>query len=105
MAKMTAKALAAWEANRDIGAEILKGVKDMKAGRIARTHQVQVSPIIAARNRTGLSQANFAKALGVSTRTLQDWEQGRRQPSGAARSLLAIAVARPEVVKEVLTAK
>jgi putative transcriptional regulator len=50
----------------------------------------------------GLSQQKFADALGVSTRTLQEWEQGRRKPSGAARTLLTIAVKRPEVLREVL---
>jgi len=50
--------------------------------------------------RTGLSQQKFADVLGVSTRTLQGWEQGRRKPSGAARSLLVIAKRRPEVLRE-----
>ena len=49
-----------------------------------------------------LSQTQFAEVLGVSTRTLQEWEQGRRQPSGAARALLAIAAKRPEVLREIL---
>jgi len=54
--------------------------------------------------RSGLSQARFASVLGVSKRTLQEWEQGRRKPTGAARSLLAIATKRPEVLREVLAA-
>jgi len=44
--------------------------------------------------------AQFAEKLGVSKRTLQEWEQGRRQPSGAARALLKIATVRPDVVQE-----
>jgi putative transcriptional regulator len=60
-----------------------------------------VSAITEARTRSGLSQARFAQVLGVSTRTLQEWEQGRRQPSGAARALLTIAARRPEVLREV----
>jgi putative transcriptional regulator len=54
--------------------------------------------------RSGLSQQKFADMLGVSARTLQDWEQGRRKPTGAARSLLAIAAKRPDVLREVLVA-
>jgi putative transcriptional regulator len=57
---------------------------------------------VVARARTGLSQARFAAVLGVSTRTLQEWEQGRRKPTGAARALLAIAAKRPKVFREVL---
>jgi len=53
-----------------------------------------------ARAKTGLSQAQFAALLGVSVRTLQQWEQGRRQPSGAAKTLLTIAEKRPEVLRE-----
>ncbi|CAN7192036.1 helix-turn-helix domain-containing protein [Pseudoduganella sp. LjRoot289] len=51
-----------------------------------------------ARKKTGLSQSQFAALLGVSIRTLQGWEQGRKQPSGAARTLLAIALANPGAV-------
>jgi DNA-binding transcriptional regulator YdaS (Cro superfamily) len=51
-----------------------------------------------------VSQRKFAAVLGVSARTLQDWEQGRRKPTGAARSLLAIATKRPDILREVLAA-
>jgi putative transcriptional regulator len=54
--------------------------------------------------RSGLSQQKFADTLGVSSRTLQDWEQGHRKPTGAARSLLAIAAKRPDVLRVVLAA-
>jgi putative transcriptional regulator len=76
----------------------------MKAGKAGHVHRVPVSAITEARTRTGLSQQQFAKVLGVSMRTLQEWEQGRRQPSGAARSLLAIAARRPEVLREIIPA-
>jgi putative transcriptional regulator len=76
----------------------------MKAGKAGHVHRITVSAITETRTRTGLSQAQFAKVLGVSARTLQEWEQGRRQPAGAARSLLAIAARRPEVLREIIAA-
>ena len=86
--------LAAYEAKRDLAAELLQSVREMKAGRT----RVVSSPVIDARQKTGLSQAQFAALLGVSVRTLQGWEQGRKQPSGAARTLLAIASVNPKAV-------
>lgn len=49
----------------------------------------------------GLSQSEFARLIGVSVRTLQEWEQGRRVPSGPARTLLAIASQNPKAPLEV----
>lgn len=89
------------EAEHNIGQEILEAVLEIKAGGGWR-FMLEVSPVVEARVKSGLSQAEFAKLLGVSKRTLQEWEQGRRQPSGAAKSLLKIAVERPEVLREVL---
>jgi putative transcriptional regulator len=60
-----------------------------------------VPSITAVRGKTGLSQAKFAKLLGVSVRTLQEWEQGRRAPSGAARTLLLIAAKNPRALLDV----
>jgi putative transcriptional regulator len=102
MAKMSEKSLRKRDAARDIGAELLESVREMKAGRAGHVHRVRVSDITETRTRTGLSQQQFAEVLGVSTRTLQEWEQGRRKPSGAARSLLAIASRRPEVLREIV---
>ncbi|HJV02050.1 MAG TPA: helix-turn-helix domain-containing protein [Burkholderiaceae bacterium] len=86
--------LAAFEAKRDLAAELLQAVHEMKTGQV---HVVR-SPVVEARKKTGLSQSQFAVLLGVSVRTLQGWEQGRKQPSGAARTLLAIASTNPEAL-------
>lgn len=98
------KALAAKEKTRDLGAELLESVRQMKRGEAARVTQVKVTEAAEARTRMGLSQADFAKLLGVSPRTLQDWEQGRRRPTGAARTLLRVAARHPEVLRELKAA-
>ena len=95
--KLTPAEIEALEAKRDLGAEILQSIKDMKVGK----GKVVLSPAAEARIATGLSQSQFATLLGVSVRTLQGWEQGRKQPSGAARTLLAIARNNPRVILEV----
>jgi putative transcriptional regulator len=79
--------------------DLLASVRQMKTGKAARVTAVEVSAATEARNRVGMSQNEFAKLLGVSVRTLQDWEQGRREPSGAAKTLLRIASQNPEAVK------
>ena len=91
---LSAKELAAFESKRDLAAEILQSIREMKAG---KTHVV-FSPATEAREKTGLSQSQFAALLGVSVRTLQGWEQGRKQPSGAARTLLTIARTNPKAL-------
>lgn len=85
--------------NRDIGSEILQGIRDLKQGKTGRV--LNVPPVADIRQKTGLSQSKFASLLGVSVRTLQDWEQGRRVPSGAARTLLLIAHRNPMALFEV----
>jgi putative transcriptional regulator len=91
---LSPQALAAFEASRDFHADLLLSIAQMKAGK--------TTPVIAtatvARQKIGLSQAQFAKLLGVSIRSLQSWEQGRKQPSGAARTLLAIASQNPQAL-------
>ena len=94
---LTDQELEEWENSRDLGAELLESVRQMKAGK----GRVVMSPVISARKKSGLSQAEFAKLLNVSVRTLQEWEQGRRQPSGAAKTLIAIAERHPNVLKEI----
>ena len=86
-------------ARRNIGREILEGIREIKRGEHARV--VNVPSIASIRERTGLSQSRFAQLLGVSVRTLQEWEQGRRAPSGAARTLLLIAQKNPRALLEV----
>jgi putative transcriptional regulator len=84
---------------RNIGREILDGLRELKQGRPGRI--INVPDVAKVREKTGLSQARFAELLGVSVRTLQDWEQGRRAPSGAARTLLVIADRNPRALLDV----
>lgn len=98
------KELLARDAKRNIGEELLQAVRDIKAGKANHVSALEISPIAEARQKIGLSQSEFAKMLGVSLRTLQEWEQGRRNPSGAAKSLITIAIKNPEVIKELLVA-
>ena len=84
---------------RNIGQEILDGLQQLKRGDRGRV--LSVPSVAAVREKTGLSQPDFAKLLGVSVRTLQEWEQGRRAPSGAARTLLMVAARNPQALLEV----
>lgn len=96
---MTEKAMTGTE----LGEKLLASVRQMKAGTAVRTTQVApVAPSAAAiaRGAIGCTQAEFAQLLGVSIRTLQEWEQGRRQPTGAALALIKVARHAPHVVRE-----
>ncbi len=84
--------------------DLLKSVRQMKTGKAARKTQVALSPIAEARSRLGMSQSELARLMGVSTRTLQDWEQGRRKPTGAAQTLLRVAIVHPEVLLDLKAA-
>lgn len=86
----------------ELGLKLLQSVREMKAGKAARATRVAPNEVAAARMKTGLSQVQFAKALHISPRTLQEWEQGRRHPSGAAQALIQIAFRHPEVIAETL---
>jgi putative transcriptional regulator len=88
-------------AKRDIGQEILDSVREINDGGGSRYRFTAPEDIRQIREGVGVSQANFARMLGISLRTLQDWEQGRRRPNQAAQSLLAVAAKRPDVMREV----
>jgi len=84
---------------RNVGREILEGLRELKRGDSGRVSTVP--NVVSVREKTGLSQSRFAALLGVSVRTLQDWEQGRRAPSGAARTLLLVAERNPRALLDV----
>ena len=98
MAKRTPKK----SPGEELGLKLLQSVREMKAGQAARVTKVELNEVAQARRKSGLSQTEFADALGISKRTLQEWEQGRRAPSGAAQTLIRIAERHPEVVREAL---
>jgi putative transcriptional regulator len=83
--------------------DLLASVKQMRRGRAARVTKVKLHAAAEARASVGLSQQEFAQLLGVSARTLQDWEQGRREPTGAARTLLKVAVKHPRLLRALET--
>ena len=80
----------------ELGNKLLAAAREISEGKGV----VVLSPAIAARKASGVSQKKFARMLGVSVRTLQDWEQGRREPSGAAKTLLRVVRDHPSVLRE-----
>lgn len=127
MRKLPERELAQWEKTRDLNSELMQALHRMKGGKWVRKTEFFPQPdgsyrrvitrrngtvekddvipaekaqVAAARAATGMSQAAFAKLLGVSVRTLQEWEQGRKAPSGAAATLLKVAARHPEVLQE-----
>lgn len=127
MAKLSEAELASWEKTRDLKAELLQALPEMKRGLWARKTEfipqtdgsvrrvitrrdgtvekdeviaAERAQVVLARTATGLSQTTFARLLGISVRTLQEWEQGRKLPSGAAATLLKVATRHPEVLQE-----
>ncbi len=77
----------------ELGLRLLQSVREMKAGLAARVTKIELNEVVEARQKSGLSQTEFADALGISKRTLQEWEQGRWSPSRAAQTLIRIAKA------------
>ncbi len=77
--------------------QIKKG--DIKPGRVFRYNLLDIKKI---RRSLHISQSEFALMIGVSPRTLQNWEQGRREPEGPAKALLRVASKNPKAVLEAL---
>lgn len=128
MKKLSQTELAVWEKNRDLNAELLDALEEIRYGNewerktefspqpdgsihrtiiryngtvekkeIISTENIQPAVVRAA---TGLSEPAFAKLFGISLRTLREWEQGKKAPSGAAATLLKVATRHPEVLRE-----
>lgn len=89
---------------KELFEELLESVKQAKAienGRMKPARTFAFNPkndVVRVRSKLGLSQSKFAAALGISTDTLQNWEQGRRAPTGPAKVLLRIARSHPELL-------
>jgi len=84
--------------------ESLREARKIRRGEIRPSRVFKIDAkddIVKVRDRLGLSQAKFAAVLGISADTLQNWEQGRRKPTGPAKILLKIAARHPEVLLEV----
>lgn len=105
MPKLTEAELMARDAGRDLDAELRQAAQEMQSGKLGRVSMVSrdgrvvESPVAKARLTSRLSQSQFAELMGVSVRTLQEWEQGRREPSGAAKTLLRVAQSHPDVLR------
>jgi len=99
--KLKGRALSKFEAERDVWQEVLDGVREIKSGGGKRSVVEPRSPIVRARLKAGLTQEQFAALLRVSRRTLEQWEQGRRKPSQAAKTLIKVAELYPEVLREI----
>ena len=94
-------------AKRDIGKEIILGLEEIKAWKKGKTKLKtytvdlpRAADVSTIRKELGLSQDQFALFMGVSAATLRNWEQNRREPQGAARSLLLVAAKQPQAVRE-----
>lgn len=96
---MNAKRFAELSASLREGGAILQGTTAP-----ARATALRSPDARQVREKLGLSQRDFAALIGISARTLQNWEQGHRQPEGTARALLRIAERHPEAVLDALHA-
>ncbi|MGV0036168.1 MAG: helix-turn-helix domain-containing protein [Candidatus Azotimanducaceae bacterium WSBS_2022_MAG_OTU7] len=82
------------------GAELLQAVEQMEKGKRGRVYTEDQLLAISARKSANLTQRQFAELLNVSIGAVQDWEQGRRSPRGAAKTLLKIAQNHPDILEE-----
>lgn len=99
---MNTKELEIWEKSRDLEAELLASISHIQSGQYQTLKTVEVPYPTSVRLKLGLSQSEFARLLSIPRRTIQEWEQERRKPTGAALSLLRIVESAPEVVKSIL---
>jgi putative transcriptional regulator len=83
------------------GSELLRAVKQMNARKRGRVYTPEQLLAISARQSVNLTQKEFARLLNVSIDSVQDWEQGRRSPRGAAKTLLLVAQSYPEVLGQI----
>ena len=79
---------------------MLEAVEQMKKGKKGRSYSKEQLLAISARKSVNLTQREFAKLLNISVDTVQDWEQGRRSPRGAAKTLLKIAQDHPQILEQ-----
>ncbi len=91
---------------KELFEELLKSVKeaaDIERGSAGSSRTVEIKTannVAATRARLGISQTKFAQLLGISENTLQNWEQGRRKPTGPAKVLLKVAARHPRILLE-----
>ena len=99
---MNTQELENWEKGRDLEAELLASIGHVQSGQYQELNSVRVPYPTAVRLKLGLSQSEFARLLSIPRRTIQEWEQERRKPTGAALTLLRIVESAPEAVKGIL---
>jgi len=88
---------------RDIGAEIIAGLKEFRDSSASlKRYEFAPADVRSIRERFGMTQRQFAEFLMISVRTLQKWEQGRRNPDGAAHTLLRVMEREPDAVLRAL---
>ena len=105
---MPRKAIAVKKA-MTFGEDLIEGMKLVLAHQRGKVELEQVWPkpidVKAIRKRVKMSQAEFARAYGISKRALQEWEQGGRQPDSAARAYLTVIAKEPAVVRRALASE
>lgn len=92
------------KAFKSIEQGLKEALSHARGERMATVHEIELSEpdVQAIRARTGLSQSEFARSIGVKKGTLLNWEQRRRSPDGPARVLLALIARDPQIVQRTL---